>query len=112
DEPLPGGFDLVSAQFMHPPTERFAEIFTRIGGAVRPGGLLLVVGHHPDDLATGLRSGHGHPELLFRPDQVAAVLDPSAWELLVEAAPTRPVDADHGHGHTEVTDSVVLARRR
>jgi SAM-dependent methyltransferase len=107
---LPGEFDLVSAQFLHPPTERFAATWRILGAAVRPGGVLLVVGHHPDDLATGLRSGHGHPELLFTPDQVVAALPASEWDVRVADAPTRSVDGPDGP--VTVTDTVVLAVRR
>jgi SAM-dependent methyltransferase len=108
--PLPGAFDLVSAQFIHPPVERFAEIQQILGGAVRPGGVLLVVGHHPDDLATGLRSGHGHPELLFTPVQVVAALPTEDWDVRVADAATR--SADGPDGQVTVTDTVVLAARR
>jgi SAM-dependent methyltransferase len=107
-EPLPGSYDLVSAQYLHPPVDRFVEIITLLGDAVRPGGRLLVVGHHPDDLATGLRSGHGHPELLFTPDRVLQALAGDDWEIEVSGSPTRSVDGADG----PVTDSVVLARKR
>lgn len=107
--PVPGTYDLVSAQFWHPPVESFDALFGALGAAVRTGGFLLVVGHHPADLATGLRSGHGHPELLFTPDRVVAALDPSAWEIRYADAPTREVDSEDGP--VTVTDSVVLARR-
>jgi len=107
---VPGHYDLVSAQFMHPPTDRFSELFQALGRAVRPGGTLLVVGHHPDDVTTGVRSGHGHPELLFTPEQVVAVLPAEAWHIRVAEAPTREVpEAD---GPVVVTDTVVLAVRR
>lgn len=105
----PGTYDLVSAQFWHPPLDRFDELFDALGALVRPGGFLLVVGHHPADLATGLRSGHGHPELLFTPDRIVAVLDPSTWEIRYADAPTREVESEDGP--VTVTDSVVLARR-
>jgi SAM-dependent methyltransferase len=108
--PLPGSFDLVSAQYLHPPLERFAEIFGLLGAAVRPGGVLLVVAHHPDDLATGLRSGHGHPELLFAPDKVVAALSADEWDVRVAEAQTRTVDGPDGP--VTVTDTVVLAARR
>lgn len=107
---LPGAYDLVSAQFMHPPTERFAGLFQTLGETVRPGGALLVVGHHPDDVTTGVRSGHGHPELLFTPEQVVAVLPAEQWEIRVAEAPTRETPGDDGPAL--VTDTVVLALRR
>jgi 2-polyprenyl-3-methyl-5-hydroxy-6-metoxy-1,4-benzoquinol methylase len=109
-DPLPHGFDLVSAQYLHPPVERFVEIQQTLGAAVRPGGLLLVVGHHPDDLATGLRSGHGHPELLFTPERVVDALPVEQWEIRVADAATREVEGPDGP--VTVTDSVVLAARR
>ena len=110
DAPLPGGFDLVSAQYLHPPAERFAEIIGVLGGAVLPGGLLLVVGHHPDDVTSGVRSGHGHPELLFTPDQVVAALPSGAWDVRVAEAQTRTTDS--AEGPVTVTDTVVAAVRR
>lgn len=108
--PLPGAYDLVSAQYLHPPVERFAEIVGILGAAVGPGGHLLVVGHHPDDLATGLRSGHGHPELLFGPDRVVAALREDVWDIEVAEPQTREV-ADK-EGPVTVTDTVVMAARR
>jgi len=108
--PLPGAYDLVSAQYLHPPAERLAEIVGILGAAVRPGGTLLVVGHHPDDLATGLRSGHGHPELLFTPDKVVAALPADEWRVEVADAQTREVS--DGEGMVTVTDTVVVAIRR
>jgi SAM-dependent methyltransferase len=108
--PLPDTFDLVSAQYLHPPTDRFAEIIGLLGAAVRPGGLLLVVGHHPDDVTSGVRSGHGHPELLFTPDRVVAALPAEDWDVRVAEAQTRGVDGPDGA--VTVTDTVVLAARR
>jgi len=107
---LPGSYDLVSAQYLHPPVERFTEIQRLLGAAVRPGGTLLVVGHHPDDLATGLRSGHGHPELLFTPDKVVAALPVAEWDVTVAEAATRTVDGPDGP--VVVSDTVVVAVRR
>ena len=110
DAPLPGGFDLVSAQYLHPPVDRFASTVERLGQAVRPGGLLLVVGHHPDDVTSGVSSGHGHPELLFTPDQVVAVLPADAWDVRLAESQTRAVDSPDGP--VTVTDTVVVAARR
>lgn len=107
---LPGTFDLVSAHFWHPPRERFADFRDVLGAAVRPGGTLLVVGHHPHDLDTGLRDAHGHPDLLFTPDRVAELFDDS-WDVAVCEPQTRP--AEGPDGPVVVTDSVVkLVRRR
>jgi 2-polyprenyl-3-methyl-5-hydroxy-6-metoxy-1,4-benzoquinol methylase len=108
--PLSGEFDLVSAQYLHPPTERFTEILHLLGAAVRAGGHLLFVGHHPDDLATGLRSGHGHPELLFTPEKVVTALPSNEWEVRTAEAQTREMAGPEGA--VTITDTVVLAVRR
>lgn len=108
-QPLPGEYDLVSAHFMHVPRPVFDEFHLRLGAAVRPGGALLVVGHHPDDVETGVRRPHG-PDLLFTPEQLVAVLDAGEWEIRVADAPAREMAGDDGP--VQVRDSVVLAVRR
>jgi hypothetical protein len=40
----------------------------RLAAAVAPGGTLLVVGHHPADLATGVR--HGHASFTGKPMEI------------------------------------------
>lgn len=108
---LPGTYDLVSAQFWHPPAADRAEHVARIGAAVGPGGTLLIVGHHPADLEAGLRTGHGHAERVFTPEQIVALLDEAIWEVRVADAPTR--EHDHAEaGPVTLTDTVVLAVRR
>lgn len=109
DTPLPGSYDLVSAQFWHPPADQRAEHLARIGAAVRHGGTLLVVGHHPADLATGLRSGHGHAERIFTPEQIVALLPADVWDVRVCDSPTRTFVTDDGP--VTLTDAVVLAVR-
>lgn len=108
--PVPGAYDLVSAQFWHPPVDRRVDFDTVIGAAVRPGGRLLVVGHHPDDVHAGIRDAHGHGELLFTPEDIVAVLPPERWDVRLAEAQTRPFK--HESDDVTVTDSVVLALRR
>lgn len=107
---VPGDYDLVSAQYWHPPVDRRIDFDTVIGAAVRTGGTLLVVGHHPDDVHAGIRDAHGHGELLFTPDDIVAVLPPERWDVRVTEAQTRPFTSDRGEA--TVTDSVVVAVRR
>lgn len=104
--PEPGCFDLVSAQFMQlPPPER-TQLFTALAAAVRPGGMLLVVGHHPSDLATGVPRPP-LPERFYSPDEIAGLLG-SSWTINVCEARPRPATTPDG---TEVTvhDTVVVA---
>ena len=107
---VPGTYDLVSAQFWHPPVERRSDFDAQLGEAVRPGGHLLVVGHNPADFADGRADEHGHAAFLFTPDDIVAVLPEDRWEILLAAEQTRPTTRDDGP--PELTDTVVLARRR
>jgi SAM-dependent methyltransferase len=101
-------FDLVSAQFMQLPPEQRARLFTALAAAVAAGGMLLVVGHHPSDLATGVPRPP-MPERFYTPDEIAALLDDS-WRVAVSEARPRPATTPDG---VEVTvhDTVLVAIR-
>ncbi|MCW2738647.1 FAD-dependent oxidoreductase [Nocardioides sp.] len=101
-------WDLVSSQFMHLPDGRMVDLVRRLASAVAPGGTLLVVGHHPDDMATGLR--HGHHSFLFTADSLLPALD-EEWE--VEVCEARPRTAVHPPTGEEIaiSDAVLRARR-
>jgi 2-polyprenyl-3-methyl-5-hydroxy-6-metoxy-1,4-benzoquinol methylase len=107
---LPGSYDLVLAAFLHPPLPTFASTFTTVMAAVRPGGRLLVVAHHPADAGTGLRNP-ALAHLLFTPEQVVALLGPDEWEVEVSGTPQREVTTADG-AQVMVTDTVVRALRR
>jgi SAM-dependent methyltransferase len=109
-EPPPLHFDLVSAQFVHLPTPAREALHRRLAAAVRPGGTLLIVGHHPSDLETA--AGRPNlPDFLFTADQVAAVLEPADWQVLVAAAPERQALDPDGRPLT-IHDAVLRAQRR
>jgi SAM-dependent methyltransferase len=108
------GFDLVSAHFMHVPREDFDAVYRRLAAAVAPGGRLLVVAHHPDDVESGARRPHG-PGLLFPPEQLLATLGVEGgssddWEVEVVDAPVREQQTDDGP--MRVRDTIVRLRRR
>jgi SAM-dependent methyltransferase len=108
--PEPGSFDLVSAQFMHLPTEQRRALFARLADAVRTGGQLLLVGHDFSDIEAGAHRPP-EPERFFTAGEVAASLDPATWEVLVAEARPRPAHQHEGE-HIEVHDAVIRARRR
>jgi len=108
-QPLPGGMDLVTSSFLHPPLALFAQTMDAIAGAVRPGGTLLVVGHHPADAGTGLRNP-ALAHLLFTPEQVLGRLAADAWDVVVAEGQTRESTHSDGVTHT-LTDTVVRAVR-
>jgi SAM-dependent methyltransferase len=107
----PGSYDLVSVQFLHPAPESRAEVLGRLAAAVAPGGTLLVVGHHVEDLIGGEHRPHPK-EMFFTADELAAQLDPADWEIAAADLRERPAtghEAEHG---TVLADAVLVARRR
>jgi SAM-dependent methyltransferase len=109
-DPAPQQFDLVSAQFIHLPGLARQAVHRRLAAAVRPGGSLLIVGHHPSDLETSLGRPN-LPDLFFTADQVVAALDPDDWQIMVAAAPERQTLDPDGRSVT-IRDAVVHAVRR
>jgi SAM-dependent methyltransferase len=103
-------FGLVSVQFMHLPQPARDALHRRIADLVAPGGTLLVVGHHPSDLDTAAHVRPHRGDLLFLPEEIVALLDPSSWTVV--AAESRPRTMIDGDGQTlRVADAVLVARR-
>jgi SAM-dependent methyltransferase len=107
--PEPDSFDLVSAQFMQMPADLRTPLFTALAAAVRAGGMLLIVGHHPSDLEAGVPRPP-MPELFYPPDEIAALLD-SSWKIEVAEARPRPARTPDGDEVT-VHDTVLVAIRQ
>jgi SAM-dependent methyltransferase len=106
--PEPDDFDLVSAQFMQLPSAPRDRLFSALAASVRSGGTLLVVGHHPSDLATGVPRPP-MPDLFYTADDVAQLLDDS-WTIVVNAARPRPATTPDGVDVT-IHDTVLRAVR-
>jgi SAM-dependent methyltransferase len=108
--PEAAAYDLVSVQFMQLPKDVRDPAFRRLAASVAPGGTLLVVGHHPSDLETTVRRPRG-ADLLYAADDVAALLEPQRWQLVVNDARERYADDPEGRS-VAVHDAVLRARRR
>jgi SAM-dependent methyltransferase len=107
--PEPDRYDLVSAQFMHFPRAELTAFHQRLAAAVRPGGTLLLIAHHPDDLHA---ARNGHPDLFWYAEDIAASLEPGQWEVRVAEASGRSA-IDHDGQPVTVRDTVLrVARRR
>lgn len=109
-DPAPQRYDLVMAHFMHLPEEALQAMHRRLAAAVRPGGTLLVVGHHPDDVHVNVRRG-GPGRVFPTATEVAAVLDPDGWQIVVAEAIERAVTDLDGRPAT-AKDTVLRAVRR
>ncbi|GIF04016.1 methyltransferase domain-containing protein [Actinoplanes siamensis] len=105
EPPADRSYDLVSAHFMHLPADTRKELYPRLAAAVALGGTLLIVGHHPDDLAAGRHPMH-FPDMMFTAQELAVELDPAEWEVLTAAK--RPRQTPDGVLH----DAVLVARRK
>jgi SAM-dependent methyltransferase len=109
-DPAPLQFDLVSAQFMHLFRPALESLHRRLAAVVRPGGTLLIVGHHPSDLETSMGRPH-FPDHMLTADQVAAILDPDDWHIIAATAPERQAVDPDGQSIT-IRDAVLHASRR
>ncbi|MFG2822605.1 FAD-dependent oxidoreductase [Kitasatospora sp. NPDC048365] len=110
EPPTEGGYDLVTAQYMHLPGAARTELYARLADAVAPGGTLLLVGHDPSDLRVATRSAL-MPDALFTGGELASALDPDRWQ--VAAAETRTREVVDGDGNSVlVRDAVLVALRR
>lgn len=106
-KPPAGTFDLVSSQFVHFPPEGRQAFFEQLAIAVKPGGTLLIVAHHPTDAETTVR--RPPREVLFAAEAVE--LDPRAWDVTERARSPRTMKDPDGRPVT-VHDAVLVATRR
>lgn len=72
-EPEVGAYDLVLVFYLQVPAAERLIVLERAGVALAPGGILLVVGHHLDNLTEGV-GGPSDPNRLYTPDDIVAQL--------------------------------------
>src|SRR5450631_1775086 len=101
--PEPERFDLVSAQFMHFPPAELAAFHQGLAAAVRPGGTMLLIAHHPEDLHAMRK---GRPDLFWHAEDIAASLDPGRWEVRVAEGAGRSAEDFDGQ-QVMVRDTVL-----
>jgi SAM-dependent methyltransferase len=102
-------YDLVTSQYLHLPGALRHTFFAGLAAAVRDGGTLLIVGHHPMDLETTLQRPN-HPELMFTGDELAGDLGGDGWEIITNVAAERETTDPDGRPVT-AHDTVFRARR-
>jgi SAM-dependent methyltransferase len=107
--PAAAAYDLVSAQFLHLPKDQREVLHRQLAESVAPGGILLIVGHHPSDLQTTVPRPDV-PELFFTAFDVAAALDAEQWVTRVDEARARQTLDPEGRTVT-IHDAVLMAQR-
>lgn len=75
-----------------------------------PGGTLLVVGHHHSDLQTTVPRCGAH-DLFFTSDDIAGLLEPDDWDIVVSETRERQTIDPDGQRVT-IRDAVLRAQRR
>jgi len=109
----PGGpFDLVTSQFLHSQELAWQGPLRTAASAVKPGGTLLVVGHHPDRLPPWGARHHNHREMFYTGDELVRELELDApeWQVEVLTSRERPVTGPEGQ-HATIADVVLRAPR-
>ena len=100
-----GAFDLVLLLYLHVPEAERRQVLTKAGGALAPGGTLVLVGHDLTNVTDGV-GGPSDPALLYTPDQIAGEL-PGDLEIEKAERVLREVDGEE----SDAVDALVRARR-
>jgi SAM-dependent methyltransferase len=103
-------YELVSAQFLHSTLLPWQQALQLAAAAVRTGGTLLVVGHHPDGLPSW--GNHHSLEQYYTAEEVAQELRIEAPEWRLDVVDSRLRNATGPDGEAaELTDAVLRATR-
>jgi SAM-dependent methyltransferase len=108
--PETAAHDLVFSAFLHLPSPVRRQVFAGLAEAVAPGGSLVLVLHHPRDLADGLVPRPPEPDLFCTAEELADDLVPlGGWTVRTGAA--RPRTVTHEGREVTVHDAVLRAER-
>src|SRR6056297_354588 len=109
--PVEGSYDCITIFYLHLPWDEFSEVLRHAAAALRPQGVLLVVGHDTTNLEAGT-GGPQDPDVLYSPTDITALFS-TIETLEVERAERQQQTLDHGEGESGATqiDCVVKARR-
>lgn len=102
-------YDLVTSCFNHFPQPVRKTVFAALADRVAPNGHLVIVGHHPSDLAT-VMPRPSEPGLFYTAEDLAADLPRDGWEILTHTARPRAAVTPDGTPAT-IHDTVFTARR-
>lgn len=101
--PAPRSFDLVGVVYIHLVAEHRRRVLQSAMTALAPGGRLIVIGHHADNITDGV-GGPQDPQLLFTAGEIVA--DLPGLHILRAARVLRDVETDTGR--RTAVDAVVV----
>ena len=105
-EPLPESFDLVLLAYLQAPEEHRRTLHAKAVRALAPGGQVVVIAHHRDNLDQGV-GGPPMLEVLF--DEASLAMDFADLEIIENTRVLRHVEKDGVEG--DAVDIVCIARR-
>ncbi|GAA0593862.1 class I SAM-dependent methyltransferase [Streptomyces crystallinus] len=105
-EPPQDTFGLALITYVHVEPAQRAMLLARAAKALAPGGRLVIVGHHLDNLGTGLE-GPSQPERMFTPERLRAELSGLRVERAARVAHTVTTST----GEREAYATVIRASR-
>lgn len=101
--PPEAAFDLVTVVYLQLPADEMGPVVARAARAVKPGGRLIVVGHHTDNLLHGF-GGPPMPEVLYTEKDLLS------WCPIANAEARRAVRVvETDEGPREAIDAVLVA---
>ncbi|MEN0138614.1 MAG: class I SAM-dependent methyltransferase [Rhodococcus sp. (in: high G+C Gram-positive bacteria)] len=100
---LGGEYDLVLMIYLHLAPEERLQVVNRAISALKPDGILMILGHDAVNLSQGV-GGPQDSEILYTPDDLVAILD---GRLNVDVAERRFRETDAG----TAIDALVVAHR-
>jgi SAM-dependent methyltransferase len=106
--PEPRAFELALIFYLQVPGEERTAIVKSAADGVRPGGTLLLVGHHAENIEHG-HGGPRNPAVLYTAEEVAADLDGTGLRVERAECVQRPVSTPDGE--RVALDTLVRARR-
>lgn len=110
---VPSGlFDLVSAQFLHSTVTPWQQFLQLAAAAVRTGGTLLIVGHHPDGLPPWGQQHNHATERFYTAEELARELGITEPEWRLDVVDTRHRTATGPDGEVAALADAVLRATR
>ncbi|MBP6880834.1 class I SAM-dependent methyltransferase [Candidatus Saccharibacteria bacterium] len=103
--PTKNYYDLVSSAYVHTTDDR--SYISKISRAVKPGGILMIIGHQPPE--HGEKDAFAHGSHLTA-EEISSFLDSNEWE--IEIAEPREIAKEYSEHYSFSNDSIFKVHRK